>query len=1139
MQFRLACLVLACVLPVWIAAGLLVYHNYKSRRALTEQHMLDTARALSQVVDRDLANLQATLAVLATSPALTSGDMAGFYRQAKAVLQTHPGANIIVSDATGQQLLNTVVPFGTPLPKRSVPDIVRQVFATGKPAITNVYRGKISGRFRAGVEIPVMWEGQVIYDLTMAIPYERFNEILLQQHFPPEWVGRIFDGNQVAVARTRLPEKFIGRQAMSLLAARIRERAEGSAEVVNFEGVRMFNSFSRSAASGWTVVIGIPKATMMAEIWRWLSWAVAGAALLSFFGILVALRMARRISGSIQGLVGPAMALGRGEPIVVERLDLAETNEVGESLVKASQLIQQRAAERERAEAARRETEELKRVNAELERSEAEARALAAELAAIMDAVPAATLIAHDTACDRMTCNPAGYELLCLPPGCNASKSAPEAERAANYRILQGSRELLKNELPVHLAAATGSEIRDWEHTIVFEDGSTREIFGNAVPLLDTAGKLRGAVGAFIDITELKQAQAAMARLAAVVESSGDAIWTHTPDGIVRTWNEAATRLFGYSAEDMVGQDTTVLVPADRKDELLRNLERARRGERIQQMETVRLRKGGVPIDVSLSVSPILLDGKIAGSAVIARDSSEQKAMERALRGSEERFQLAVRATKDLIWDWDFQSGGIWRSAAYWAHFGYEPPQQEPDIQEWLKFIHPDDRERVNTVVRTALERDDRSYEYSFRVRRADGSYAPALCRAAIIREESGRPIRAVGAITDLSDRFQLEEQLRQSQKLEAIGRLAGGIAHDFNNVLMVISSYAQMLEECHEPDKSRRYLEQIQMATERAASLTQQMLAFSRKQVLTPKVVDLNATVEQTAAMIKRVIGEDIELLFRPGRPLWPIEVDPGQITQVLLNLCVNARDAMPDGGRIAIETQNVTVDQQMAAMYPGFTAGEHVMLSVTDTGQGMTKEVRDRIFEPFFTTKEIGKGTGLGLSTVYGIVKQSGGYICVSSEPGNGSCFTLYFPKSEQRPRTPEVRSEPGRGSGETILLVEDEDALRRVITEHLQTNGYSVLEASNGEEALRVAQAYSKSLHLLLTDMVMPTMGGRDLALKLSSLHPGLKSIYMSGYTDDEMLRHDIRELGSAFLQKPFTLDTLSRKVREALGQTAPTA
>ena len=453
-RFRLASLVVACVLPVWIAAGFLVYYNYQSRRALTEQRMLETARALTMVVDRELATMQASLSALATSPSLASGDLPAFYRQARVAMEAHPGADIIVSDATGQELIHTFLPFGVPLPKRAVPQTVRQVYETGKPVITGVYKGAGTGRLQIAVDVPVFRDGRVVYDLAMIASADRFATVLLQQHLPPEWVGDLRQQSS-----HRCPDSFSGRVGRPASPPRSgatdKGYAEGTAEVINFEDIPSLNSFSRSATSGWTVMIGVPKAIMMAEIWRWLGWALAGTVLLSLAGIALALLMARRITGSIQGLIAPALALGRGESVAIRHLELAETDEAVESLVKASQLIQQRAAERERAEAARHETENLKRFNAELERSEAEARALAAELAAILEAVPAVTFIAHDPKCQRMTSNRAGYDLLRLPPGANTSKSAPEGERPSTFRILRDGRELSPDELPVQMAAAT------------------------------------------------------------------------------------------------------------------------------------------------------------------------------------------------------------------------------------------------------------------------------------------------------------------------------------------------------------------------------------------------------------------------------------------------------------------------------------------------------------------------------------------------------------------------------------------------------------------------------------------------------------------------------------------------------------
>ena len=416
------------------------------------------------------------------------------------------------------------------------------------------------------------------------------------------------------------------------------------------------------------------------------------------------------------------------------------------------------------------------------------------------------------------------------------------------------------------------------------------------------------------------------------------------------------------------------------------------------------------------------------------------------------------------------------------------------------------------------------------------GERRPISLTISPIRDESGHIVGTSSIVRDLTQvkkAQELEEQLRQAQKLESLGRLTGGVAHDFNNLLMVISSYTEMLQaELAPGDRLRRNTQQVLKAAARAASLTQQMLAFSRKQVLSPQVLDLNAVVDDTTKMLKRMIGEDVELEFLPNHPLWSVQADPGQMTQVLMNLGVNARDAMPKGGKLTIETRNVVVDAQTASCHVGFSPGKYVMIAVSDTGMGMTKDVQERIFEPFFTTKENGKGTGLGLATVYGIVKQSGGYIWVYSEAGRGSCFKLYFPQSEKSFVTAVPLSiSRNEGCGETILLVEDEDSLREAVHDYLRQNGYAVLEASNGQEALEVAAPHIGGIDLLLTDVIMPKMSGPELVRELPS-QAGLAVLFMSGYTDDAIVNHGVLQPGMAFLQKPFSLDVLGAKVRSVL-------
>jgi PAS domain S-box-containing protein len=631
--------------------------------------------------------------------------------------------------------------------------------------------------------------------------------------------------------------------------------------------------------------------------------------------------------------------------------------------------------------------------------------------------------------------------------------------------------------------------------------------------------------------------QSATARLAAIVAGSEDAIIGWGMDGIITDWNQAATRLYGYSAEEVIGQNVSILVPPVRANELIEVLNTVAAGKRIRQIETVRQRKDGGLVDVSFSVAPFTgQDGAVIGGSSITHDITKRKRMEEALRRSEERFRLVANATKDVIWDWDVKSGSTWRSETFWEHFGYPRIDTEPDVAGWKDRLHPEDRDRVWMGFQTALLRQSDSYEVEYRVRRADDSYAVVLDRAHMVYDETGQPTRAIGAITDLSDRRELEEQFRQAQKMEAVGRLAGGVAHDFNNVLLVIATHAELMrEQLSLEDRLRRNADQVLKATGTAADLTRQLLAFSRKQVLSPRVIDLNVVVEDGLKMIKSLIGEDIELIISLGKPLRPVNADPGQIVQVLMNLCVNARDAMPDGGTLVIRTQHLSIDVEAARMRPALVPGDYAALVVDDTGTGMTKEVQEHLFDPFFTTKELGKGTGLGLSTVFGIVKQSGGYIWVDSKVGQGSSFTVYLPAVDApvtASTTPEIREVDGHG--EVILLVEDEELLRKSICEFLAVHGYKVLAASTGAQALLIAKQHVDSIQVLITDMMLPKMGGAEIAREVAEKCPQVAVLYMSGYSERELTEYDPATSTVDFLQKPFTLHAFLQKLRELIAR-----
>src|SRR5579875_148771 len=500
-------------------------------------------------------------------------------------------------------------------------------------------------------------------------------------------------------------------------------------------------------------------------------------------------------------------------------------------------------------------------------------------------------------------------------------------------------------------------------------------------------------------------------QLAAIVESSEDAIIGCSLAGHVTIWNRGAERLFGYSAEEVIGEITSTN-PRLHWPEELKALKRVRKGESVPPFETVRRRKDGTEVHVSVSISPIReRDGRIVGASLICRDVSERK---------------------------------------------------------------------------------------------------------------------------------RLERQVVQSQKMEAIGQLAGGVAHDFNNLLTIINGYSELLlNRLPAGDPMRQLLSEINRAGERAGTLTRQLLAFSRQQVLEPRVLDLNAVVSDTEKMLRRLIGEDVILTYVPSPTAQPVKIDPGQMEQILMNLAVNARDAMPQGGRITIETRSVTLDEQYVQSHPDVRPGQHALLAVSDTGFGMDDATKARIFEPFFTTKGPGKGTGLGLATVYGIVKQSGGYIWVYSEVGHGTTFKIYLPlvaEEVERPSPDQDKKITAAGS-ETVLLVEDEQNVRELVADYLRGAGYQVLEAEDGDHALKAASAHKGPIHILVTDVVMPHMSGPELAAKLTDARPAMKVLFISGYTDDTVFRHGVLEGGVAYLQKPFNLKAVSQKIREVLSGRVP--
>jgi PAS domain S-box-containing protein len=511
-----------------------------------------------------------------------------------------------------------------------------------------------------------------------------------------------------------------------------------------------------------------------------------------------------------------------------------------------------------------------------------------------------------------------------------------------------------------------------------------------------------------------------------------------------------------------------------------------------------------------------------------ARERAARREAEEALRESERRYRRIIETTNEGVWIVDADSKTTFMNPRMASMLGTEATA--------MIGVSIFDFVRDEATVKALQQHEARAAagQSDIKLDRKDGNVTWALLDTTPILDGSGQYEGALVMAMDVSSRKRLEEQLRQAQKMEAVGSLAGGIAHDFNNLLSVILSGTSLILEGLKPgDPIIVELEEVRKAGERAGALTRQLLAFSRQQLLEPRILDMNQIVLGLDKMLRRLMGEDIELSLLLSHMLGKIHADPGQIEQIIMNLVVNARDAMPQGGKVTIESGNCQLTPAYTALHLGVTPGDYVMLAITDTGIGMEAETRHRIFEPFFTTKEKGRGTGLGLSTVFGIVQQSGGHIWVYSEPGKGTTFKIYFPRRDGPVELATVPPAPVTLRGvETILLVEDEDQVRAIARTILRRYGYNVLEAQNGGEAFLICEKYTARIHLLVTDVVMPRMSGRQLAERLGPMRPDMRVLYVSGYTENSVVHHGVLDAGIAFLQKPITPDALLRKVREVL-------
>lgn len=620
------------------------------------------------------------------------------------------------------------------------------------------------------------------------------------------------------------------------------------------------------------------------------------------------------------------------------------------------------------------------------------------------------------------------------------------------------------------------------------------------------------------------------------LEAAANGIVITDTNGKVLWANAAVSRLTGYSTKELIGQNPRTLKSGKHDALFYKKLWETILSGQVWDGEIINKRKDGSFYVERMTITPVKGEGKeIISFIAVKEDVTEQKMISEALHESDERYSLALSAAGIGTWMWNFERQSFFLDEYARPLFGAQHLDFSETYDAFLNFIHEDDRGRINQELKDAAEKHD-YYHTTFRVVWPDQSVHNLAIRGRVFKGESGKVERMSGVFWDVTEHKMLEAQLRQSQKMEAVGRLAGGIAHDFNNLLTIINCYSELLALRISPDdKAYSHVIAIKDAGERAALLTKQLVAFSRREITSLVLIDLNKTLVSLRQMLVRLVPENIKIEVESDPSLAQIRADLGQVNQVLMNLVVNARDALPQGGKIKIKAQNVFVSNAEAEKNPGMKEGEFVRLTVSDNGEGMPEHVCKKIFEPFFTTKAQGKGTGLGLATCYGIVKQSNGYIRVESEVGKGTTFEIDFPVASDQGSSEndsETRTkQSAHGGRETILLVEDERQVRELVTHILTGKGYQVLTAEDGSAAQEVLSKTPR-IHLVLTDLVMPRMGGRQLADLIKKKWPRVKIIFMSGHTDDEPARKVIAELGLPFLQKPFTPDALALKLRQTL-------
>ncbi len=1076
LRSHLTLVVLGTLLPVLIFTGVLIVLFHHQTRRATEDDLADTARALAMTVDRELGASIGALQVLAATDALRSSNLPEFDRVARTVLatQTTRWENIVLYDPLGRQLVNLRVPFGTPFATTNDPELIAHVVQSRSPAVSNLVRDRQSGNLLVRVMVPVLVDGTPRCVLGANLAPASLSGLLAAASLPAGSLVGLIDRNDVIVARSRGAEQFVGQPATPDLIAKAHQIREGTFRARTKEGETLYAAISRSSLSGWLVAIGVPEPVIDGPLRTSLGLLTGAAVLVILVGTMLAAFLGRRLERPMLALANAAPRLAKGDTVTLPRSPVNELNAVAEAVETASR---------------------------ELHRSQQAAAALA-----------------------------------------RVSQAFTETPDVAAVR-----RQIVEHVVPVFNTASANLRVLD-------PDGSLRTVVRHgalATPALaaDVMPPGMGITGAAVragtpvqsaNILEdpLIQLTDGVRRL---LRESGVVVWLAVP---LRVNGEPIGAL---SIGDRAGRafsPAEVILLQTFADQAALALRQAQLFEESEQ----RRRTAEALAEVGRLLSQTL-DPRVVGTRIVDRVETLLAARSAILYSVEPAsgVLMAHTVSTDLgpVFEWTprLERG----EGIAWLAVDQRGPIWSPDVLADARLVYPaaiaarvapSGHRALLAVPLTLHERIVGALVVADTTGRVydahDAELAQAFADQAAIALANARLYQDLQRAYD--ELSHAQAQLTQAQRMEAVGQLAGGIAHDFNNLLTVIlGRCALLLDELLADNPVRPRIESIQKAAERAALLTRQLLAYSRKQVLHSTTLDLNHVVTELLPMLRSVLGETNELVvLGEGVPAF-VKADQGKLEQVLINLVVNARDAMSRGGQVTIRTVPASVDAEDAARLD-LRPGPYVQLAVTDTGHGMSPEVRARVFEPFFTTKGVGKGTGLGLSMAYGIVGQHDGTIVVESREGEGSTFTVYLPQinaseaaAPPAPKIP-VQAEPATA---IILLVDDEDDLRSVARDILAAAGYTVLEARDGLEALRIARETPSAIDLLVTDVVMPQVSGRELAEHLARTHPETKVLYMSGHTDDIVLRQGVSESSAVFLPKPFGPEAILQTVRDVLG------